>query len=114
VTARAKHADRRAGVTLLELLVVLAILGVMAGITGLAFRTPHQTPTETERASERIAAARHEAIVTGHDVTTEVMLDEQPHAVTAHADGRVVADALPALDPLSGHPMMPERADARP
>lgn len=91
-------AGRRSGVTLIELLVVLAILGVVTGLTGLAFRDPRPSPTPAVALREHIAVARHEAIASGHSVTITVMADQQPHAVTAFADGRVATDLPPSPD----------------
>jgi prepilin-type N-terminal cleavage/methylation domain-containing protein len=96
-------AGRRTGVTLIELLVVLAILGVVTGLTGLAFRDVRPSPTPAIALRERIVDARHEAITSGHTVTITVMVDEQPHAVTAFADGRVMSDLPPAPESADRH-----------
>ncbi len=103
----------RAGTTLVELLLVLAILGIATSIAGLAFRRVHIAPTPTTVMLERIAAARREAIATGRDVATTVVIDNQLRAVTARADGSVIADSVPALDPLSGRFIVDTKADAR-
>lgn len=103
----------RRGVTLVELLVVLAVLGVMTGVAGLAFGGERTEPAPDEAALDRIAAARREAVVTGRSVSTTVMLGGRPRAVTAHADGRVLAESLPAWDILSGRPSTNEASDAR-
>jgi prepilin-type N-terminal cleavage/methylation domain-containing protein len=104
--------SRRDGVTLVELLVVIVILGVMAGVAGLTFRTARVKPSSSEEALGRIAMARRQAIATGHDVSLSVQIDTGLHAVTAHPDGRVLADSLPALDPLSGRRTITESTDA--
>jgi Tfp pilus assembly protein FimT len=98
------HSRRRSrvGTTLVELLVVLLVLSIMAGVTGLAFHALHTSSTSTEAALDQIAKARRQAIETGHDVTLLVEANGGLHAVTAHADGRVLADSLPAIEPLSG------------
>jgi prepilin-type N-terminal cleavage/methylation domain-containing protein len=103
----------RAGTTLIELLVVLAVLGIATSIAGLAFRRAHVSPTPANVMLGRIAAARREAIATGRDVSTTVVLDDQLRAVTAHADGSVLADSVPALDPLSGRFITGGQGDAR-
>jgi prepilin-type N-terminal cleavage/methylation domain-containing protein len=87
--------------TLVELLVVLAVLGVTMGIAGLAFHRTRSAPSAGALVRDRIAAARREAIATGRTVSTTVVLDGQRRAVTAYADGRVLADSLPSLDVLS-------------
>jgi prepilin-type N-terminal cleavage/methylation domain-containing protein len=112
--AETPNVHTRRGVTLIELLVVLAVLGVMTGIAGLAFYGVAATPTQADAALARIAVVRREAITTGRDVSTTVMFDDRLRAVTAYADGRVLADSLPSLDPLSGRPAMQQHDDARP
>jgi prepilin-type N-terminal cleavage/methylation domain-containing protein len=92
-----------AGSTLVELLVVLAILGIIVGITGLSFRG------EVHRASpnlveSRVSNARREALRSGHSVTVTVMQGELVAVATAHPDGRVVADSGIAIDLLTGRP----------
>jgi prepilin-type N-terminal cleavage/methylation domain-containing protein len=101
-------ARTRDGVTLVELLVVLAVLGVMFGIAGVAFRNVHATPAATRTTFDDVAAARRQAIATGNGVSTTLVLDGHLRAVTAHADGRVLADSLPGIDPLSGRPVAHE------
>jgi prepilin-type N-terminal cleavage/methylation domain-containing protein len=103
---------RRRGVTLIELLVVIAVLGVAAGVTGLAFQAARPERPPDELALDRVAAARHEAVVTGRTVSTTFTIEGRMRAVTAHADGRVLADSLPALDALSGRPTPKDMSDA--
>lgn len=103
----------RVGTTLVELLVVLAVLGIATSIAGLAFRRVHEAPTPATVMFERIAAARREAISTGRDVSTTVVFGDHLRAVTAHADGSVLADSVPALDPLSGRFTQDTQGDAR-
>ena len=110
---RATTGRTRFGTTLVELLVVLAVLGIATSIAGLAFHSAHAAPTPATVMLERIAAARREAIATGHDVSTTVVLDDQLRAVTAHADGSVMADSVSALDPLSGRMMPDAQTNAR-
>lgn len=98
----------RRGVTLIELLVVLALLGIMSGVAAVAVRRLNVPPDANDVALERIAAARHEAIAHGRDVSITVTLGERVHAVTAHPDGRVIADSVPTLDPMAGRPRRPE------
>jgi Tfp pilus assembly protein FimT len=110
---RAPTARTRAGTTPIELLVVLAVLGIATSIAGLAFHRAHVAPTPASVMLGRVAAARREAIATGRDVSTTVVLDDQLRAVTAHADGSVLADSVPALDPLSGRFIPDGQGDAR-
>ena len=104
----------RPGVTLIELLVVLMVLGVMAGVAGVAAHLTRQSASSGETERNRIAAARRQAIVSGRDVSITVVLEDRARAVTARADGRVLADSMPALDALGGRFTLAEPADARP
>lgn len=89
------------GTTLVELLVVLAILGVIAGVAGLSFRAePKSVPVDAARA--QVAAARREAIRTGRSVTVVVPAEGQVSVATAHADGSVVADSALSIDRFTG------------
>ena len=91
---------RRAGSTLLELLVTLAITAVACAIVGLGIRAaPERTADEAETA---IAAARHAAVRERRDVTITVRVGGEPHAVTALTDGGLAADSALGLDRLTG------------
>lgn len=80
----------RRGVTLVELLVVLAVLGVAAGVAGFSLQT---RPTIGAARARSLAAARREALVTGRALTVEDTVDGRRRAATVHPDGRVVADS---------------------
>lgn len=80
------------GVTLLELLVVLAVLGVMLGVSGLALGAL-KAPRESGLVLE-LRSARTQAIRTGAPLTT--------HHVRFLADGRAIG---PGVDPLTGAPL---------
>jgi prepilin-type N-terminal cleavage/methylation domain-containing protein len=93
---------RSAGFTLIELMVVLAILGVMAGVVGLAIR-----PVETDAASERaarIADARRRALETRRPVLLLVEQGDSTLRMVALPDGSVRADSALGLDALTGRP----------
>jgi type II secretion system protein H len=82
------------GLTLLELLVVLTILGLLAGLAaaahgGLAGRRHDQA---VARAASMLRGARHEAMVAGHVVNVQVSssgMGARPtrHALTMSAGG---------------------------
>ena len=79
------------GVTMLELLVVLTILGLLLGVSGLALTTLKQ-PRESALMVE-LRQARAEAIHTGIPRTT--------HHVRFLPDGRAIGVGV---DPLTGLP----------
>lgn len=79
------------GTTLVELVVVIAILGVIAGITGWAVGKVPDMPV-VDSAEARIAAARREAIRSGRSVTLTVLWEGRRLTATAHSDGSIVGD----------------------
>ena len=96
---------RRTGVTLVELLVVLATLGLMFGVSGLAF-TSLRAPRESEWLRE-FRRARDQAIRSGRPVRAA---DPRPPATGFDRarpplflpDGRAIG---PGADPLTGAPL---------
>ena len=88
------------GVTLVELLVVLAIMGVMAGVVGLAI--PPVQDHNPDSTSLQVASARRTALVSGHPVTAIIVVDGRAHAITARPNGTVLADSEIAVDQLTG------------
>jgi prepilin-type N-terminal cleavage/methylation domain-containing protein len=90
----------RRAVTLVELLVVLAIMTVMAAVVGLAAPPIHRTDTDV--ATTRVTAARRTALSSGQPVSITVVSKEHPYAVTAYPNGAVVADSALAVDRLAG------------
>lgn len=117
----------RLGVTMLELIVVVAIMGVMAGVVGLAVAQPAPTAENTlEAAHAAIADARRAAIRSGSAVAIVVSVDAkedgsaissaihsaQPVALhaTAFPDGSVIADPALGIDRLTGRPQRAPRS----
>lgn len=93
----------RGGFTLVEMLVVLAILGVMAGIVGLAAGTLDDTDPATVRAA-RIAEARRQALTTRRPVVIRLADGDSAGGMVALPDGSVRADTSLHLDVLTGRP----------
>jgi prepilin-type N-terminal cleavage/methylation domain-containing protein len=91
----------RPGVTLIELIVVLAIVSIMAGVTTLAFRRAEMTPQVAPWVSA-IAAARRTAVDSGRTVSLTVRVGDTVYAATALPDGSVVADAALGVDRITG------------
>jgi prepilin-type N-terminal cleavage/methylation domain-containing protein len=79
---------RRDGVTLLELMVALAILALMAGVTVAGLRRAGAPTPPTD--ADRITNARRDAIALGRPV--HFLLRDSAEARPAHAlpDGRVL------------------------
>lgn len=93
----------RPGLTLVELIAAIAILGLMAGIAGVAYRgaEPVSAPDEFTAA---VSAARREAVRLRTPVTISIRADGQLRDATALPDGSVVIDAAGAIRVLEGRP----------
>jgi prepilin-type N-terminal cleavage/methylation domain-containing protein len=89
------------GVTLVELLVTLTLLGLMAGIAGLALHAAPALPM-VEPVLARALAARDSAVRMGHPVSIALAPEGHVYHVTAFPDGRMLTDAPLPIDPLSG------------
>lgn len=89
------------GVTLVELLVVLVLLGLVAGVVGLTIHT-EKPITVTDPTFAAIAAARDSAIRTGRSVTIVLDVHDAQHEITASPDGRVAADTSLGIEQLNG------------
>jgi prepilin-type N-terminal cleavage/methylation domain-containing protein len=79
------------GITLLEMLVVLTVLGVVLGVSGLAIESL-RVPPESQELRD-LQRARAEAIQSGAQRTA--------HGVRFLTDGRAIG---PHVDPLTGIP----------
>ncbi len=102
IPVRRAKVRARGGFTLIELMVVLAILGVMAGVVGLAVR-PSEPDPEAERAAQ-IADARRRALETRRPVMLDVVQGDSTWRMVALPDGSVRADSALGLDALTGRP----------
>jgi prepilin-type N-terminal cleavage/methylation domain-containing protein len=91
----------RPGVTLIELIVVLAIVAVMAGVTTLAFRRADLTP-QVEPWVRAMAAARQTAIDSARTVSLTIRIADSLYAATAFPDGSMLADPRLGIDRLTG------------
>jgi prepilin-type N-terminal cleavage/methylation domain-containing protein len=89
----------RRGVTLVELVVVLAVCGILAGVVGLAMRAARPVADTPE---QRLAAARREALRTGRPVTAVWTIDGKAAQATARPDGSTIADPALGVDRLTG------------
>ena len=84
------------GMTLIEVVVVLTIIGVIASVTALAIpRVMTLSPNDPGRA---LANLRRRALRDGAAVTTRLLIDGAMHDVVVLPDGSVIADSGVALD----------------
>src|ERR1043166_1706812 len=90
----------RVGVTLVELLVTMSILGVLAAVTTMAARRL-ETPAPNDPA-HIVADSLRGAVERGSSPTIGFMLDGRFAAATLNADGSVVADSALRADWLAG------------
>ena len=93
----------RAGVTLIELAVALAILGVALAVTGLAVRSMPEPDAAQLRAAQ-LDAARRRALAERRPVPVAIADSGAVLRAVAFPDGRLVADGGLGVDPLSGRP----------
>ena len=95
----------RTGVTLIELIVVIAIVGVMAGVAALGFRAVRPRAGDNAPAAE-VQAARDSSLRTGHAVRVATHMHSgglsAPIFALALPDGRVIASSELGIDPLTG------------
>ena len=101
IVSAAVRSRARRGVTLVELMVTLALIGLLAGVVGLTLHTARHAPS-IDAATARLVAARDSALRFGIAVTVALTMDGRAHVATALPDGRVVADSGFTVDPLSG------------
>jgi prepilin-type N-terminal cleavage/methylation domain-containing protein len=89
----------RVGVTLVELMVVLVLLGLLASVAVLDWRrsSPPSPPDEGA-----IAVARQRALATGTTVRLEVTTAGGRVAIAALPDGSLIGVGKLRLDPLTG------------
>ena len=84
------------GMTLIEVVVVLAIIGIIAGVTALAIpRVMKPTPDDPVR---MLGAARRRALRDGEAVSTRLLIHGVMHGVVALPDGSVIVDSGVGVD----------------
>jgi len=70
---RAEHAVARNGFTLVEMMIVIAVMALLAGVAVLTVGLPRAGPRDAAtRFASRMAAARDEAVVTGRPMSAWV------------------------------------------
>jgi prepilin-type N-terminal cleavage/methylation domain-containing protein len=91
----------RRGLTLIELLAALALLGLITGVAALRLR-PVTLPAGDWR-SDSVAALRRRALARGRAQSTVIVgATGGPYRLTALPGGRVLADSALATDPFTG------------
>lgn len=93
---------RAAGVTLVELLVVLVILAVLTGLAIPRFSAAGGAKAQSDSTERLVAMARREAIRSRVPVTLVLTVRDSARIITAHADGTVAADAQLHISPFDG------------
>lgn len=93
------HVMKTRGVTLVELLVVLAILGLMATVVGLAWR-----PEPARGEANPLIAARQQAIQSGVPTRVQMTSGSDTVTVVAMPDGSVIGASALSINPLTGAP----------
>jgi prepilin-type N-terminal cleavage/methylation domain-containing protein len=93
---------KRRGVTLVELLVTLVILGVIAGVTVLAVR--RMDPPRADDPRTIIADTLRAVLASGRPTVVRIMTDSGPASATIRADGGIVADSVLGVERFTGAP----------
>ncbi|HEY4216571.1 MAG TPA: prepilin-type N-terminal cleavage/methylation domain-containing protein [Gemmatimonadaceae bacterium] len=93
----------RRGVTLLELLVTLVLLGMIAAVATVgAARIRSETPTNPQSI---VAESLRVAITENRAITFDVPVGDTMATATVSPDGSIVADSAIHIDALSGRPV---------
>jgi prepilin-type N-terminal cleavage/methylation domain-containing protein len=86
--------------TLVELLVTLAIMGVILGAATLAYRRiDRPSPSDPYHI---VADSLRVAVATGRAITLRFVVDGVSAAATVYPDGSVVSDSILRIDRLAG------------
>jgi prepilin-type N-terminal cleavage/methylation domain-containing protein len=93
----------RRGVTLIELLITMTILGVIAGVTVLAIR--RFDPVNPSDPHQIIADSSRVAMETGRTITMRLPVDSSIATVSVRPDGSVIADSILMTERFTGAPI---------
>lgn len=92
---------QRRGVTLIELIVTIAVLGVILGMSALSLAGEKRTGDTKRPITGRIRALRSKAILAAAPQSATIDDSTGTFPVTALPDGRVITD-MPRVGRLSG------------
>jgi prepilin-type N-terminal cleavage/methylation domain-containing protein len=92
----------RRGVTLIELVVTLAILGIIAGVTVLAVH--RIDPPRSDDPRTIFADSLRVVLASGRPAKVRVHTDSGPASGAVRPDGSIVADSVLDIELLTGAP----------
>ncbi len=92
----------RAGVTLIELVVTMMILGIVAGVAALAIR--RVDPPNPNDPRQVLADTLRAVVASGQSARVRVRIGDTLATATVRPDGSIIADSAFGIDRLTGAP----------
>jgi prepilin-type N-terminal cleavage/methylation domain-containing protein len=92
----------RRGVTLVELIVTLAILAIISGVTVLAVRRIDPPRPDDQRTI--FADTLRAVLASGRPIVVRLLTDSGPASGVVRTDGSIVADSIFDIERLTGAP----------
>lgn len=91
------------GTTLLEVLVTVAILGVIAGVTVLAVR--RMDPPSADDPRQILAESLRTVVATGRSAEVRIVVNGVMATAVVRPDGSIVADSSLEIERFTGRPL---------